>query len=1335
MKNLIKTTLEKKFNEKQFKEFIQNLLNGVEFREVTNGLVPNLYKDFIKSYKRIAKYKFENDDFVDNVIDVLVVKLKKTTSIDRARTAQRNFVAWYLNGSRDYQKDAALVAFISEDENNEISPDWRFSLIKMDYVTTFIEDENGNPIKRKTSKELTPAKRFSFLVGENENSHTAQKQLLKCLEKSAKKEQVTLEDLVEAFSIEKVSKEFFEKYKNLFADIKEELDRLYEENDAIRADFDNHNINIVDFAKKTLGQLVFLYFIQKKGWLGVNIDENWGSGDKKFLQNLFNNEYGKYENFFNNVLEPMFYAALAEDRRLNNDKFEFNEIDNKPGFRIPFLNGGLFEPINDYQWDKTNITIKNDIFKTIFETFNLYNFTIKEDEPLEKEVAIDPEMLGKVFEELLDVKDRKSKGAFYTPREIVHYMCQESLINYLYSKVNIKTVGITEDEKQQQLKLINTKKDKQLKLTKEVFEEIISKEDISKFIHTGESTYKNNDKKKDISVDLPGSIKQHSGIIDNALADIKVCDPAIGSGAFPVGMMNEIVRARMALNICNEFKTDNSRSAYKFKRHTVENSIYGVDLDNGAVEIAKLRFWLSLVVDEEDLKEIKPLPNLDYKIMQGNSLISSYEGIDFDKIIESQKNNQQLSLLSSVGDNIAVLLKDKINKIKRAHSKQEKQDLKQGIETLIVELVKTKLEEKKQLITSNAQDKIKELEDHIRNFAKNREFRNFFPWKLYFADAFDNGGFDVVIGNPPYVSLEALKDPYKDDLKSFECYAGKADLLYFFYEKGVKITKKGAGVSYITSRYFLEATYAKKLREYLIKNTNIKLLIDFGDIKIFDNADIHTCIVFLKNDNSELNDIKIMKFNSNTEDMMYELNKSESNNIKSFCKINQSDLNDEGWSFSDYTITNLRNKIAYKCTTLKDIAIIEQGQKSGLNNVFNVSLNTIEKYSLEKEALRKCIKNSHINKYSVDFQEQYLIYTDDDFKIDKFPNIKKYLNEHKESLYNRAEAKDDKYSWYRLQRPRKKSLFEVDEKIVVPYRATENKFAYDDQKYFNDGGDIRIIVANNDSISTKYILAILNSKLMNFYFSFIGRRKGNVFEYFVEPLYKIPIKNAAKNKQQPIINIVDKIIELTHSKDFQNNETKQQLFENYENQIDEMVYQLYELTEEEILLIEPDRLVGHKFESKPSVKDIVEKIASSKPDLMDNDRAFCHLFDTLALSNGFTEDSLPAYWSIGRAIYNYKKENGISADENAKTTSALAKELDTNNPILNQFKFDIPKPSIRKIIEKIAEYDINLFDDDRKLIDLFDGIALTNGYEKNNLPKYWTIIRASFDYKKEAVNV
>src|SRR3990172_5939613 len=463
-KYIIQETFENPFERERFIGFIKNLLNRIEEATFTyqGQFIPDAYKGYISSLERIGKF---NDG--ENRIDMLIIKLQKETSLERARTMQRNFVAWYLNGSRGGElKEAALVAFVSPDEE-----DWRFSLVKMDYK--FEQTKTG---RMKVMEDFTPARRWSFLVGKNETSHTAQSRLVNMLAND--EHSPTIKELENAFDIETVTKEFFIKYRELFIRTKEELDKVVKSDAKIKADFEAKGVNTVDFAKKLLGQIIFLYFLQKKGWFGVARDAEWNTGSKHFLRELFekkvtqasslSSQTNKQDacdtiNFFNDILEPLFYDALRNDR--SHDDHYYSRFNCK----IPFLNGGLFDPIGNnggYDWVHTDICLPDSLFSNknktkegdegdgILDIFDRYNFTVREDEPLEKEVAIDPELLGKAYEKFNAIrpdnfeeykkalksgkkgeesKFNKQYGVYYTPREIVHYMCQQSLINYLYT--------------------------------------------------------------------------------------------------------------------------------------------------------------------------------------------------------------------------------------------------------------------------------------------------------------------------------------------------------------------------------------------------------------------------------------------------------------------------------------------------------------------------------------------------------------------------------------------------------------------------------------------------------------------------------------------------------------------------------------------------------------------------------------------------------------------------------------------------------------------------------------------------------------------------------------
>jgi hypothetical protein len=617
-RTLIERTFAQAFDKGRFASFAINLLNRIDYSKAqawNSQYIKDAFKDHVNRYERLGTYTSPDSE----KLDVLIVHLTKESKLERARTAIRNFVAHHLK-TRD-EKDAALVAFVSPTEQQ-----WRFSYVKMEYTT--VEKQSG---KVGVEARLTPARRFSYLVGEGESCHTAQRRFLEPLQDT--ETDPTLADIEEAFSVEAVTKEFFTKYTELFGTIHKALERLIGKDKSVREEFKTKGIKTVDFAKKLMGQVVFLYFLQKKGWLGVAKGQSWGDGPHDFLRRLANGEHGKYDNFFNDILEPLFYDTLAIDRGHEAwcGRFEC---------RIPFLNGGLFESLGTYDWRNVDIILPNELFINtdfveegitgtgVLDVFDRYNFTVNEAEPLEKEVAIDPEMLGKVFENLIEENRRKGLGAYYTPREIVHYMCQESVINYLEATLNTSDEPIDSDNSKQ-ANLFGEAEPKQTSLKITDHDELVPRADIETFVHLGDQAALYEAARmsgtKSYALHLPKSIENYARLIDEKLSEITICDPAVGSGAFPVGMMTEIVRARSSLT--PYFNDVHERTPYHFKRHAIQTCLYGVDIDPGAVEIAKLRLWLSLVVDEEDLQQIKPLPNLDYKVVVGDSLLGVEKNI------------------------------------------------------------------------------------------------------------------------------------------------------------------------------------------------------------------------------------------------------------------------------------------------------------------------------------------------------------------------------------------------------------------------------------------------------------------------------------------------------------------------------------------------------------------------------------------------------------------------------------------------------------------------------------------------------------------------------------
>ena len=1114
-KNLIIQTFENQFDKNNFITFISNILKSydkeraLESRAGIQG-VTETFLDFINSWERIGRYEDEDE----NIIDILIVKLKRETSLYRARTAQRNFVANYLMGKlgTNSQKDAALVAFVTPDQE-----DWRFSLVKMEY--RFSETPAG---RLKVKEEFTPAKRWSFLVGKNEKSHTAQSRFIEFLINDDYKP--TLKDLEKAFDIEVVTKEFFEKYRDLFIRTKLEIDKILLNDKKVKDEFENKGISSVDFAKKLLGQIVFLYYLQKKGWFGVERGNAWGTGPKDFFRKLFNKEFGDYQNFYNDILEPLFYEALRTDRSADDHYYS------KFNCKIPFLNGGLFDPLNDYDWVNTDIIIPNELFSNsnvngILDIFDLYNFTVNEEEPLEKEVALDPELLGKIYEKLNairadnfdeyqsvlksgrkgdETKFNKEYGVYYTPREIVHYMCQESLIYFLHSELNQK---------------INLKD----------LEEFVRFADF--FLEHEQTAIKKNEKIKNGEIKstkyehkMPDSIIKNANEIDKLLSDLKVCDPAVGSGAFPIGMLHEIVKLKLLLSKYLK----NEKSTYDLKRETIEKTLYGVDMDPGAVEICKLRFWLSLIVDEEEFYQIKPLPNLDYKIVCGDSLLR----------VEKDLFNQ-----------------DAFNKLKQLKPEffnetntRKKQELRRQIDSLIFEITKGHKE---------------------------------FDFEVYFSEVFQTKkGFDIIIANPPYLQLQKAKnetqkyaDLYKN--QNFEVFDRTGDIYCLFYEKGLKLLKNGGFLAFITSNKWMRAGYGKTLREFFLKY-NPLILIDLGP-GVFESATVDTSIIILQNARNN-NQLKAVT-----------LQKEERSDISLALKqkgVTLTKLSADAWFIGSDAEQRLKEKIERIGKPLKDWDVkIYRGVLTGLNEAFIITTekrNEIlancrdEAERRRTEAILKPIlRGRDIKRYYYEWAELWVIGTFPALKlnIDDYPALKKYFLDNFDIRQLEQSGKKYPELGFDARKKTGNKWFETQdqiayypefekEKVAYSEIVRQPQFFYDTEKFYVEATSFLMTGKN-----VKYICGLLNSKPIAFIFKNyyagggLGEEGYRYKKAFLENLPLPPITPTNEPIVKQIEALVDKI--LSEKKQDHEADTSQ-----WEKEIDALVYRLYDLTDEEIKIIE-----------------------------------------------------------------------------------------------------------------------------------------------------------------------
>lgn len=1200
--NKIEAILRSEYSTKNFVDLVREIFPNIHFVSPDN---------FNKEFTNFSSH-IEGSIHIGNFITpdtkkivVMAVQLKKAGYVENARSTQRSYAKKLIeNGNAD----AAFIAFYTEGE-----PKWRLSLVRLDYE---MKIENG---RLKAAESLTPAKRYSYLVGQDEPCHTAISRFYRFIaDSAANPEHPTLDDLEEAFSVEKVTDEFFNLYCEKFHQLREQLESIED----FRIEAEQHNFTSAQFAKKLMGQIVFLYFLQKKGWLGVKAWPNtltekeyknaffargaksrelipivyrpvgdgtyhvsnaglkrisdsdeevlaqcvkgnpWGTGPRDFMRRLFNLAESKHVNFYNDILEPLFYDALNRNR---------GEQGYCPALhcRIPFLSGGLFEPIDGYDWEHNEFSIPNEVFSNvstkgrdadgILDIFDRYNFTMSEDEPMEREVAIDPEMLGKVFENLLEVNDRKSKGAFYTPREIVHYMCQESLINYLTSAVP----DVTESDIRDFILYGDLMKDEDT--TKE-------KRQGNGGMYISDNLYK---------IDNTGSVVVDKlKDIDIALKNVRIADPAVGSGAFPLGMLNEIVRARQNISAYKaitmkpydiRFMYQVDRSPYILKRDTIQNCIFASDIEPSAVDIAQLRLWLALVIDDEinptaqnELEGHRnplPLPNLESNIVCGNSLNDEFDGIPLVKESDLLGNDTyQTDLSSGRFDSIVRKLIDKQNKLFLCDNTDTKRQLKEEIESLRNLVISSQLE-------GCSDETMQRYSDSTRLASK-----PYVLWQLDFARVFrEKGGFDIVIGNPPYIQLqkeinaetgEKLGDQYAD--KDYQTFAKTGDIYCLFYEKGYRLLHPNGVLAFITSNKWMRAGYGEKLRKFFAVNTNPKILIDFAGQKIFESATVDVNILLFE------------KAQNMSKTASCIIREKCSSNLSVYVQQHHADMGFNGsgsWTILSPIEQSIKAKIESVGIPLKEWNIsINYGIKTGLNDAFIVDGQKKDELIAtdpkSAEIIRPILRGRDIKRYSYEHADLWLISTfpSRHYDIENYPAVKEHLlsfgiqrleQTGAKHIVDGIEVKARKKTsnkWFETQ----DSISYWDDfskqKIVWGNLCLNAQFAYVEDDYFINAPSPMIVPGS------KYLLAVLNSKVADWYIRQLGvTRNGGYFEYKPMFVEKLPIPPETRESHNLLEEMVDKILAAKKG-----GTSTDEL----ENCIDQYVYSLYGLDPSEIRYIE-----------------------------------------------------------------------------------------------------------------------------------------------------------------------
>lgn len=901
--------------------------------------------------------------------------------------------------------------------------------------------------------------------------------------------------LWESFDLQPLNKKFYAGISERFITLRQHL--------TAEGIFDNKHASL--FANRLIGRIIFCWFLDKKGVINP--------AQKYFNSELFDSD----TEYYRKNLENLFFGVLntpIDDREYKDDV-------------TPFLNGGLFEARDTDLYKDQKLTFPKNYFDDLFTFLSGYNFTTDESTSQFQQVAIDPEMLGRIFENLLaemteetGEQARKAKGAFYTPREIVDYMCRESLREYLKTK-------IPEDEfRDQRLVQLIDAPDK----------------DFQDQDHNWRRDW-----------------KPYKDTIIKALDDLKVLDPACGSGAFPIGMLQLLVRVYERLE--PRFDT------YKAKLQIVEKNIYGVDIEPMAVEIARLRAWLSIIVDEEsDSKKIKPLPNLEFKFICANSLI------DLDHNGSTPFGDNPIEL----ANNLQAIRDDYFN-------------------TTSVNK-KNKLREKyKKLVSADIglwgqSNKSKQLKTY-------RPFDN--EWSASFFDPsfmFGIPSFEIVIGNPPYLRIQGLQRTQAEMVplyrKNYESAQGSFDLYALFIERGYKLLSNNGQLVYIVPHKFFQATFGKKLRNIITSKKALSQIVKFGAEQVFENPTTYTCLLFLSTEpKDEFKYTEVTSMNNLTETMGAISNQREvANIIKS--KL-PAPISDE-WSFQAGNTRDVFKALNNQPQKLGDVVEkIFQGIATSADKIY--VLRTVEEKqttvrlfskSLEKEVeiekglLRPFLMGKDIHRYENLSPKNWVIfpYTISGNKVslmsseyieNTYPLGWAYIAANKEALEEREKGRFKK-EWWCFSRPQNMTMYDKT-KIITPDIAHGCQMSFDNNGFCHTTTLYSFVFKNNLSEDTKYWLGILNSNLFWFFLTNTGSvLRGGFFRFKTNYLTPFPIKRidfeneAEKEAHDQIVKLVDTILNKKKS-DSQANTLEE------EATIDRLVYELYALSADEIKLIEASR--------------------------------------------------------------------------------------------------------------------------------------------------------------------
>lgn len=962
-------------------------------------------------------------------------------SVLRRKVGLRNLIRPYLG----YGFDAALAVF--NDGTN-----WRLSLIC------------------DLKEDATSTKRFTYVFGDEKAFYKTPILRFESLRTKANE----FLEIKKAFSVEALSDDFFDEYRKQYAEFVKFLtgkeyvkkgnkwveQKTGEPDAQYFTSFKKNDKLVRDYIKKMMGRIVFLYFLQSKGWLAGNLH---------YMHDLFYDASDEVKgDFLDKVLEPMFFGLLntrPEDRSsaplVNGVGVKY--IPNSD--EIPYLNGGLFQ---QEKIDEVESVFPAGMFQSLFDFFDSYNFTIDENDPNDAEVGVDPEMLGKIFENLLE--DNKDKGAFYTPKEIVRYMCQESLTAYLQTGIDDAEV----------------------------------KEHIANFVKTNDVE------------ELGGASSELAMSIDQKLIDVKICDPAIGSGAFPMGLLRELYACRKSIEI---FEEDN---AADIKRHIIQNNIYGVDIEKGAVDIARLRFWLALIIDE---KEPMPLPNLDFKIMQGNSLLESYKGVDLDvtsKKLKTGKDTKKTRGVLSLGfeeTDVQKIIQDLVKSYFSITDHTLRAQRRRQIDKYVKDYIMVCAEGNHEV-----QDAVDKLE--IPN-------DQFFLWHTYFADVFEQGGFDIVIGNPPYGV--SIKDDYRKAVVTSWGNVPDYEIYYYFIVLAAPLLKEKGIMSYIIPNTFLFNTFAKHFREMLVEKWNVLEILDCTKFPIFESAVVRNAINLFQKDSEGSKQVGYRNTANVTSFSDLLEREREFMTVESLLTMNQN------WGLAYFLPTSIRNVvnlISSSPLAVKDVfPEISQG------------LIAYDKYKGQSEEI---IKSRAYHSF---------VYKD---------GLKKWLWGEDVTRYNLTWNGKEYIDYCNgIANPRNPSFF-VGKRMLVREITNPSIFAaLIEIEAYNDPSII--IVKESRDYPIEILVGIMNSKLATFFhFNHSPKAtKGAFPKILVQDIKEFPLPKVNSDERKILMRLVDDVTTIKKGKSIADTSA-------LEIQIDFLVYHLYGLTYDEVLIVDPETPISRE---------------------------------------------------------------------------------------------------------------------------------------------------------------